>query len=112
LAVGQGLVAEFARLVVGVSGDEAVAVDVTAVLDQSSLVVVGEAFVAVLIAELGQAAAVGGVVQGGGAAGAGLFDEAAFGVEALFNAVAVTVFQGDGPAGLVVAGCFTITLTI
>jgi hypothetical protein len=38
--------------------------------------------------------------------------EAAFGVERLFDAIAVVVLQAGGPAGGVVVGCFTITLTI
>ena len=55
LPIGQALLAEFALGVVGVLGDEAMAVDVAAVLDQSSLVVIGKPFVAVGVSELSQA---------------------------------------------------------
>ena len=102
LGVGQGLVAQAARVVVGVAGGEALAVDLAGVFDEAARAVVGEGLAALSIVDLAQAAAPRVVAEAGGGLRGALFDQAVGGVVDVVGGEAVGAGLGDEVAGRIV----------
>ena len=103
LAVGQGLLAQVAGVVVSVGSGEVVAVELAGVCDQLAGVVVAKGLAAEVVLEAGQAAGFGIVVEPGSGVGGTLFDEPVGGVVAVVGAASVRIDLGDEVAGVVVA---------